>query len=237
MKKLLLFTSVLLIIIEGCQKKDDSIILSSDKAISGIVFKATDNDALPQDVTATITGNSISAEFPQLTPLNYLVPTISFKGKSITPSAKVPQNFENPVTYTVISEDGNTEKFTVSANRAVANLTTAIVAKWKIIKDSLTNDNYAYPGGGYIIPGVYLGAAIDFYDFTASGDLLIHENGNDAKTTYQLLPDTTIYVPELAVHGPTHIKTLNSKYMTLFWNNMSSNGNGGKYHRTLYLRK
>ncbi|MEO6330196.1 MAG: hypothetical protein ABIO55_14785 [Ginsengibacter sp.] len=237
MKKLLLFSSVSLIIIGGCKKKDDSIILSPDKGISEIVFRAADNDVLLQDVTASITGNIISADFPQLTPLNYLVPTISFKGKSITPAGKVPQNFENPVTYTVLAEDGSTEKFTISANRPAANLTKAIVAKWKIIKDSVTNDNYVYPGGGYITPGVYWGATVDFYDFIENGDLSVHENGSDFNTSYQLLADTTIYIPDLTVHGPTRIQTLNSKYLTLFWNNTSSNGNGGKYHRTLYLSK
>ena len=57
----------------------------------------------------------ITLTVPSGTDVSNLTPTIIHTGASISPASGVAQNFNNPVNYTVIAQDGTTETFQVTA--------------------------------------------------------------------------------------------------------------------------
>ncbi|MBX3229069.1 MAG: chitobiase/beta-hexosaminidase C-terminal domain-containing protein [Labilithrix sp.] len=80
--------------------------------------KRIESFVVPGAVTLyTFGADEIDLEFPYgATPdLKNLVPTIAFVGKSISPASLQPQDFTNPVTYTVTAYDGSTRDYTVTA--------------------------------------------------------------------------------------------------------------------------
>jgi eukaryotic-like serine/threonine-protein kinase len=86
---------------------------SSQKEITSFVFRSADNSALGTDVNGTIGLDTINLIVPANLPLANLVPSISFKGKSISPQGSVAQNFTQAVTYTVTADDSSTKKYLV----------------------------------------------------------------------------------------------------------------------------
>jgi hypothetical protein len=79
-------------------------------------------------VNGTITGNSIAVTVPNGTPVTDLSPAITISGVSVSPAAGVPENFTNPVTYTVTSASGATQAFTVTVTVAPASADKAITS-------------------------------------------------------------------------------------------------------------
>ncbi|MEP7144654.1 MAG: hypothetical protein ABI707_17360 [Ferruginibacter sp.] len=222
----------------ACKKNDGNgpVILSSEKTISSIVFKLADNPGLSADVAGVITTDSVKVEWPGAIALNSAVPTISFSGKSINPANKTAQNFNNPVTYTITAEDGTTKNYVFKVNRPQTDTATLISGKWGIFRDSVgTADGFFIVGQGIITPGVYYGVPADYYDFRVNGDLLVHENGYDATTTYQVLPNSKLFIPELAVFDYNSILKLTATEAIFYWT--STSANGGKYARKLELKK
>ena len=67
-------------------------------------------------VQGIIDGTSISLSVPFGTDVTTLVPYISYTGISVVPGSDVPQDFTNPVTYTVTSAIGSTRAFTVTVS-------------------------------------------------------------------------------------------------------------------------
>jgi eukaryotic-like serine/threonine-protein kinase len=97
---------------------------SSEKKITSFIFKATDNSAaLISDINGTIFTDTIIVNLNQGTPLNNLIPAITYIGKSLLPVSNVAQDFTTPVNYTVTAEDGTTKKYTVKILLLKANLT------------------------------------------------------------------------------------------------------------------
>ncbi len=89
---------------------------SSEKAITGFTFEAdNNNNVLDTDVTANISGTTITATVPFGTDVTALKPTINISDKAtISPASDTAQNFTNPVTYTVTAEDGSNQDYTVT---------------------------------------------------------------------------------------------------------------------------
>lgn len=61
------------------------------------------------------TDYTIALTVPRGTDVTNLTPTITVSGNAnISPSFGTPENFTNPVTYTVIAQDGSTQIYTVT---------------------------------------------------------------------------------------------------------------------------
>ncbi len=94
------------------------------KTITAFSFKATDNAALSSDVTATISGTSITATVPYGTTVTALVATLTIIGESIKigstsqVSGTTAIDFTSAVTYTVTGTDALTQNFTVTVSFA-----------------------------------------------------------------------------------------------------------------------
>ena len=237
-KPLLFCLTSFTIIVSACSKGDDpSTQASSEKKLNSVVFKASDNPGLSEDFTGTITGDTMKIKLPGNISLNGLVPTINFSGASINPANRTPQNFSNPVAYTITAEDGSTSRFGFAVSHRTQGDTVAMITgKWGVIKDSVTNSNFTYPNGLYPNPGVYTGVAADYYDFNTNGRVYIVENNNADNTPYQILPNGRLSFTIFNNYNyESAIEYLSPVRMTLFWNLTSSNG--GIYTRKLYLKK
>ena len=90
---------------------------SFDKSITGLVFKVADNsNVLATDITGIITSDTIKVTFLKGTVVSSLVPTITFTGKSVTPSNKTAQNFSDKINYTITAQDGSTVTYFISVS-------------------------------------------------------------------------------------------------------------------------
>jgi len=120
-----------------------------------------------------------------------------------------------------------------------ADTATLISAKWTLLEDSVYNDgNFFFSQGGtnyYPTPGVYLGTANDYYEFSSNGNLTVHENNLDFTSTYTIFPKSKLVITDLLVYDTAKIVTLNSSLAIFDWHATSSNS--GKYYKRIYLKK
>jgi hypothetical protein len=98
------------------------------------------------------TEKTIAVTVPFGTDVANLTPTTVHTGASIEPASGTPQDFTNPVVYTVTAEDGTTAQYTVTVTIAPntdASLTSLSVSPGSIDFDSetLTYDNIVVPYG------------------------------------------------------------------------------------------
>lgn len=232
MKKL--FPLALLIFI-SC-KKQDPISLSSEKSISSVTFKAIDNPGLANDISATLLSDSIRFDFPQNITVNHLIPTIDFNGKKIDPANKQPQDFTNGVKYTVTAEDGTSKTYFFTIARISSDTSSLILGTWKLIKDSVSNNNYVNPSGDNLIPGVYIGTSVDYWRFDPNGVFSAQENGVSGSTTYRILAGNKLEIPIWSTqYGTGTFETINNSLLTVYFSATSSNG--GTYYRKVYLKR
>jgi len=227
----------------SCSKGDDpSPPTSSDKSIDQVVFKVSDNPGLEEDFIGTITADSIKIKFPRNITLNGLVPTINFTGRSISPANRTPQNFSNPVTYTITATDGSIRNYSFNTSyRTQGDTISMITTKWGVITDTVTNSNFNYPGGAYPIPGTYIGVPSDYWDFRTNGTVYIAENNNTGSAAYQVLPNGRISIIDGSFNNYNYecaIQQLTSTRMTLSWY-LTSNIGGviGIYTRKCHLKR
>ncbi len=208
--------------------------LSSDKSILSVVFKASDNPELSNDVSGTILQDTVKIDFPFGVSLNNLVPTISFTGKTIDPASNTSENFTAPVIYTIIAEDGTTRNYTINATQDSAG---TIAGYWHLSKDSVFDDsNFVNLGGGHNIPGVYFGTTSDYYEFTSNGVLNLHENGVIASTNYQILPNNRLSVTGWdSYYGTGAIDSLTAKIAIFSWETVTNYG--ARFFRRVSLKK
>jgi outer membrane protein assembly factor BamB len=87
--------------------------LNSDKQITNFVFKSSENSALKEDVTGTIEDSSILIQLSSDADITNLKPSITFKGKTISPANGVATDFSNGATYTITAEDHTTKTYSV----------------------------------------------------------------------------------------------------------------------------
>ncbi|MDP9042809.1 MAG: PQQ-like beta-propeller repeat protein [Bacteroidota bacterium] len=87
------------------------------KTITKFVFRQSDNHfVFATDSLATIGTDSVTINMPGGTDLTKLIPTIEIAGKSIQPASGTPQDFTNPITYTVSDSAGATKNYIVKIN-------------------------------------------------------------------------------------------------------------------------
>jgi hypothetical protein len=97
---------------------------TSAKDLTTFSFEAADNPSLSSDVTATITGTTITATLPFGTNVTALKATFTTTGTSVRVgsntqvSGTTANDFTNPVTYTVVGADGSTKNYTVTVTLA-----------------------------------------------------------------------------------------------------------------------
>ena len=66
---------------------------------------------LCQDVSGTISHDTIYLNIKRGVDITNLVPTVTFTGASINPTSKSSQNFTNPILYTVTAQNGNKKTY------------------------------------------------------------------------------------------------------------------------------
>ncbi|MBS9463383.1 leucine-rich repeat domain-containing protein [Flagellimonas sp. 389] len=119
-----------LFILASCSKDDDNdngtetgkepdkeVEKSDAKAITAFSFLATDNEALSEDVKATIDkeAKTITATVPFGAEVKALKPTIELSEKAtVDPNDKAAADFSEAVTYTVTAEDDSKAEYTVT---------------------------------------------------------------------------------------------------------------------------
>lgn len=70
------------------------------------------------NVDGIVSGTNITLTLPFGTNVTALIPTIVINGKSVSPVSGVPQDFTNPVQYTVTAADNTTKVYTVTVTVA-----------------------------------------------------------------------------------------------------------------------
>ncbi len=117
MRPLFLYASLLGLLVFSCPacKKHESQPQDSAKTITAFVFKASDNPGLKTDVAGQIGTDTIHLGLPDGTALSNLVPSVSFNGKTISPSSGTAQNFSVPVRYIVTATDASSKTYIVVA--------------------------------------------------------------------------------------------------------------------------
>lgn len=110
-----------------------------------------------------------------------------------------------------------------------------LTSSWRVIKDSVTNNNYVFPwNGAYPLPGIYYGNYNDYYLFDKNFNISIFENGLTYKSKYQLLSNSMIIIDQTDPLYIGIIKILNSTSATFEW---ALKNNNGTYFRRLTLTK
>ncbi|MCP4219183.1 MAG: hypothetical protein GY765_31395, partial [bacterium] len=95
------------------------------KDITTFVFEAANNSGLPSDVSAVISGTSISAELPYGTDVSALVASFLTTGESVTvdsmqqESGVTANDFTSPVIYRVTAADSTEQDYSVTVTIAL----------------------------------------------------------------------------------------------------------------------
>jgi hypothetical protein len=99
---------------------------SPAKALTALSFRAALNPVLPDDVTATIDGTTITATVPFGSDVTRLIATFATTGASVAVggvpqvSGTTPNDFRSTVTYRVTADDGSTRDYFVLVTVAPA---------------------------------------------------------------------------------------------------------------------
>ena len=100
---------------------------SDAKDLTAFSFMSSNNGALDEDVTATISGTSIDATVPFGTDVTALKATFSTSGETVEVNSVVQNSgvtandFSSAVTYTVTAADSSTKDYTVTVNIAASD--------------------------------------------------------------------------------------------------------------------
>jgi eukaryotic-like serine/threonine-protein kinase len=110
----------------SCKKKkggdDLSPPKSSVKTINSFTITAADNSSItPVDIAGQIGSDTITVTFDEGVNLANVTATVTFAGASVSPLSRSPQNFTNPLSYTVTAEDGSTKRYHIKVNRVAGN--------------------------------------------------------------------------------------------------------------------
>ena len=127
MKKRVIYTFMMLLLVFTASCNEDEVIGSSRKNI--IDFNIGEyNSIIDQD------NKTIYLEIGLNQGLTNLIPTITIPdGAVISPASEEVQDFTNPVTYTVTAEDGSTSQYTISVT--VPN---AFISVWNLSDGEFT---------------------------------------------------------------------------------------------------
>ena len=109
MKALSIYVCLFLLCI-SCSNDDDGEVLSDLNDITSFSIN---------EQQGTIDNNTITLEFDTGTDITALTPLIEHTGLTVVPALGSAQDFTNPVVYTVVAENGNTQEFVVTVNVAL----------------------------------------------------------------------------------------------------------------------
>jgi hypothetical protein len=198
-----LMLSIALLALFSCQKE------SSEKQITEFSLAS---------VAGTIdeTRKTIAVELPYGTDITALTPVIQTSGKTkITPAAGKPQDFTQPVVYTVAAADGSTSRYTVTVTIAPNTEARIIAFAFKgfsaealgVIDEAARTITVVVPFGTDVTnlqPGIALsveatvspadGAA---QDFTSAVEYTVTA-GNGSINTYQVFVVVSLFPLEIA---------------------------------------
>ena len=219
----------------GCNKEDHSV-KSSEKSISNVTFKKSDNPGLSTDIEGVVTSDSIKFDIPQNTSITSLIPTIEFKGQKIEPANRTAQDFTNGIRYKITAEDGSTSNYFFRVARISSDTSVLILGNWKVIKDSVVNNNWINPAGGVLNDGVYMGTPLDYWKFESNGIFSMRENNIIGSGAYSITPDNKLDIPVWSIqYGRGTIETLTNTNFTVYFH--ATSVNGGHYFRKVYLKR
>jgi len=129
-KSFMLLVSICLALIAGCE--------SSQKAITSFQFEALNVKGVITEDT-----HSIAVTVPSGTDVTRLTPTITHTGEKIRPASGVAQNFTHPVVYTVESEAGSTQEYTVTVTIASDKAITSFGFEDPYVEGVITEETHA----------------------------------------------------------------------------------------------
>ncbi|MGB5701092.1 leucine-rich repeat domain-containing protein [Muriicola sp.] len=144
MKKLFIY--LLVITLFSCSKDDAEIIQepvkSSAKQITSFVFKAVNNEAITEDVTAILneTNKTITATVANGTDVKSLTPTIVVSDKAAVNESGA-KDFSAPVDYTITAEDGTKTTYKVTVGIALNSAKQILSFAFKIEDNELYGDD------------------------------------------------------------------------------------------------
>jgi hypothetical protein len=112
-----------------------------------------------------------------------------------------------------------------------------VESRWKGYRDSIVNNNYDLPDGGYPIPGVIHNPPGDYWNFLSNGDLDAVINGNHYSVTFSYSGSNqlTIYDPPTDPADIYIITQLTDSTFIFFYADTSRLG--GTYYRQVWLKK
>ena len=236
--KSFLYLIVICITWFGCKPETTPNPSASSKSISSFVFKAADNPSLNGDISGTINNDSVKVSFPESIDLSNLVPTVIHDGVSINPPNRTARDFSSPVTYTVTAQNGSTKDFTVSArNVTLTDTINLAFGKWRVIKDSVSVINYYRTCGGttyYPVPGVWVGAPGDYWDFKAGNIVELKYSTNILSGGYQFIPGY-LKTWDQCYTQYARILELNETTATFYYT--ATSPNGGHWGRMVWLKR
>lgn len=117
-KKIAISLLLALTIISACKKSDDDII-KPELSMSNFIFKKSYNSSLNNDVYLISEGTNFNGRVPYKANINNLVASFDFIGSEVRIGDKVQSSnitindFSEPLTYTVVGDDGSTKNYTI----------------------------------------------------------------------------------------------------------------------------
>src|ERR1700712_1640271 len=99
----------------------DSLPAHDAAQITGFDLLTGNNPELTEDVIGVITDTTVTLSLPADTDLTSLVPTIQHNGASVSPAAGDPQDFSDPVDYSVSAADGSAHSYRVTVLSAASS--------------------------------------------------------------------------------------------------------------------
>ncbi|MBN2401176.1 MAG: hypothetical protein JXN64_02140 [Spirochaetes bacterium] len=157
--------------------EEDQIKTDSTKLIHSFEFHTENNpEYLSENIYGSISGNIITLRVPVYTDRKFLIPTIQYSGKSITPESGKAVNFsDDNVVYTVTAEDGTTAKYKIIIqNRQLMRSVEYIPAN----KEKIDPDNDEIIG--YSVPEFFKdGACSEYTEYYSNGEDGIWFNDDD----------------------------------------------------------
>ncbi|MGK2861691.1 MAG: PQQ-binding-like beta-propeller repeat protein [Chitinophagaceae bacterium] len=219
---------ILFLFIISCNKDmSDS---EADRIKEIVSFSLKRNNGIAFDtseVKVTFKPDTIMILLPAGTTITNLIPEIVIKGQSIQPASGVAQNFELPVRYTVVGQDGSTKEYVVivtfgplsgsiffgsSDNNFYALDIKTGFLKWKF---SGTH-SFAYSSATYKEGIVYVGGIDSYvYAFNATNGTIIwrYKAGDTGIESDAVIVDSTVYVGS----NDDNLYAINAADGTLRW--------------------
>lgn len=150
MKNSVLFLLVVVLTQITCTKEN----ASSEKSLLSFSFTQIDNPGMSSDVSATISGTTISAFIPGLVDITSLKASFTSSEKSVVKVGTVVQisrqttnNFSFPLSYTVYAEDGSATNYTVTV-KTTELPTVSTLAAYEILLTRATSGGDILNEGG-----------------------------------------------------------------------------------------